>query len=551
MRTNYDFRYMIVKCTRLAFRSFCELIEVRSLVMKLISYYFVCLNIAFVCAMIQSEHDNSKEVLLKGVITKFLENQECITIFSVDESKVFNEHKTYVIRYIQSIVSVIVYNRLSEGFNENKSGIGDELNVPSTTKGYIAIATSTKVMIEKLHLFSRINPNGKWTFAINAAEQKEVQLLLMVAWVKYNMANILVFFRDKYLNAFVTIYNPFAKNGEQRGNFWTSEINHNTISSVLEVLENNFENKVRDLQQFSIRASYYSDPSKANKILDLEMISVFEKVLNVKFSLFLPRDGKFMGTQKNGEFTGSLKDVEEGFTDIALNNRLLFPVNSTRCIFLDPVGSTSLKYVMLKKPRPVTRLHFNVIQVFDWNTRMLFFVTTAMLLFIWHLMNKLRKRIVKLSCQAEVMSDLFLVIVGIQSSVSVKLKLNLSPHQKMLILSLLASSLILCNAFQGAILKHLSAAKKPPDIDTLKDLIKSKIQLSAMVVIPNLFKPNLDESNVNKIQKQLYERQKVLTDVKPEQVYSMVNTSNMALLSELVVSKYSGTYITLLLYSSS
>jgi hypothetical protein len=124
----------------------------------------------------------------------------------------------------------------------------------------------------------------------------------------------------------------------------------------------------------------------------------------------------------------------------------------------------------------------------------------------WTLIEGITQKMRRRSGTLDVMKTV-LVIISIQSSTSANIKKFKSLHQRILIAVLLISALIMCNSFQGLIVRIMTEPTKTNDIDTLEELLRRNLKLSAMVLMPNLFKPNHDGSNVNHIQKQIYFKQ--------------------------------------------
>lgn len=209
-------------------------------------------------------------------------------------------------------------------------------------------------------------------------------------------------------------------------------------------------------------------------------------------------------------------------------------MNSTNCAYLNPVGVTDMKYIMLKAPRQLTMLYYHAVQTFDKKSRWIYAVTYTILILVWHLMNILRMKIMNEKCKKNDFSKLLLMVLGFQCSISVPIKGNRSLHQRILICLCLISALIKCSAFQGLIISNLNRPKRSHDINTLEELLATDVNLTALTVIPNLFKPNEDESNVNKIQKRLYQRQRVVNLMVDDYLKEVFKRANQAVLSTLI-----------------
>lgn len=217
-----------------------------------------------------------------------------------------------------------------------------------------------------------------------------------------------------------------------------------------------------------------------------------------------------------------------------MNNRLVSPINATRCVFLSPVARTNMKFVIWKSPQPQTLLQFHVLQVFDRAFRWAdLFVGTTYLSFCW-LLNNLWIKIFEKRNEKHDFLKTVLTTLAVQSSNSAAIEKTIPSHQKVLLASLLFFSLVKCSAFQGEIVKHLTNRPTSNDINTLEDILQSNLNLTAMIVIPDLFKPNENESNVNQIQKRLYMRQTIQHNLDVKGLERILKMPNQAVLSEFL-----------------
>ncbi|CRL07721.1 CLUMA_CG020675, isoform A [Clunio marinus] len=322
------------------------------------------------------------------------------------------------------------------------------------------------------------------------------------------MANILVFSLDKRLKLFVTSFNPFKKQGNNYGTFWSMQINKEKFSTILKAVENIFENKISNLQEYPLKGIFF----RKEDYLDEIMVDIFQKAFNVKYEIVLPRHGNFIGTRlANGSFNGLLEDIEDGVADIGLNNRLLVPMNSTNCAFLNPVVVTEMKYITSKKFPPPTQIFHFVLQAYDIETRWIYFCCTILTLLSWYFLDFIHHQLKAVEKREEI-GKLLLIITAIQVSSTAYIRDNIPSYQRILVGSLLIVSLIMCNAFQGEILRNLRSPQKSPDINSLEDLLQSDYELTAIIAVPDLFQPDENDSNVNHIQKRLYYRQTVSTN---------------------------------------
>ncbi|CAO1436671.1 unnamed protein product [Diamesa hyperborea] len=394
--------------------------------------------------------------------------------------------------------------------------MGDELVSPSTTKGYVVITGSLIILNESVIRFARINTNGKWMMFLVDLEISKAKTLLKEAWTNYKMINILVILVDLKQYKFTVIsYNPFILNDdESRGQFWNLELNSATIEEAVKYIDGIYERKVKNLHGFSLNVIMFelevtSKPildgnSVRYKFLDGVLAQMFQSYLNCRINFMTPRDNTNAGIRyANGSFTGVLLEMEKGTVDFSGNLKLMMPIGTTNTTFLKPIDTLNLKYMVPKCNSSVIPLNYTVLHLFNYQARLLFLMVFIFMVIVWHFLGVLKFNHNK-SLRFQ---DLLLYIISTQSGVGVNARKFSRNHDRIMLVSLLILSLIICNTFQGVITRNLSLPGKSKDINTLEGLIKSDLKLMALIQIKDLFKPNADESNVNQIQKKLYQRQ--------------------------------------------
>lgn len=395
--------------------------------------------------------------------------------------------------------------------------MGNELVSPSTTKGYVVITGSLIILKESVIRFARINTNGKWMMFLIDLEISKAKTLLKEAWTNYKMINILVILVDlKQYKFTVLSYNPFILNDdESRGQFWNMELNAATIEEAVKNIDGIYERKVKNLHGFPLNVIMFElkvvtpkpildGNSVRYKFLDGVLAQMFQSYLNCRINFMPPRDNTNAGIRhSNGSFTGVLLEMEKGTVDFSGNVKLMMPVGTTNTTFLKPIDTFNLKYMVPKYNTSVVPLNYTVLHLFNCQARLLFLIVFIFMVIVWYFLGVLKFRHQK----SLKFQDLFFFIVSAQSGVGLQARKFTRNHDRIMLLFLMIFSLIVCNTFQGVITRNLSLPGKSKDINTLKDLIKSDLKLMALVQIKDLFKPNADESNVNQMQKKLYQRQ--------------------------------------------
>lgn len=262
-------------------------------------------------SMIRFRNDSQGYIdvkLVESIVRKHLSGHESVKVFDLDKTLSL-DYEMQILRTLQSVTSVTIYEGINETLTESFNDMGDELNVPSTSESYFVLTTSSGLLVENLNLFSRINTNGKWIFTLIRVKLSEVDALLVSAWRDHKMANILVLFSDNEARFYIKSYNPFVMNRGTLGKFWTAEIKHDNIEMILKQIENIFEKKLTNLRDYQLTASIFFDTFKHNRMLDYVMLDVFEGSLKTKFIFAQTTDGSnSRGNQlPNGTFTGDFE----------------------------------------------------------------------------------------------------------------------------------------------------------------------------------------------------------------------------------------------------
>lgn len=446
-------------------------------------------------------------------------------MFDIDKNRDLDCIKNEVIKYLHSTVSLIVYDGLNDTLVSVINDMGDELVSPSTTKGYVVITESLSILKRSVLWFENINTNGRWMICLIDLKIQDVKDFLKEAWTNNKMLNILIILiNSKQLKFNVISYNPFMLNADEtRGQYWNEELNADTKAIVLNYTDDIFGTKVKNLHHYPLKVIMFESLMTAIPIFDdnrkithykyIEgvLVQMIQSYLNCSIEYLKPRDNGRMGFRApNGTVSGVLVEVEEGSVDFTGNVRLMMPIGTTNSTFLYPIDMVYLKYIIPKMDETVLRLDFTILQFFDSKARISFLLVFILLMIFWMIAGFIQKLVI-LPNETIVplmgFSDKLFYLISMQSGVSIPTWKFRRNHDRIIMSFLLMFSLIVCNAFQGAVTSKLSTRGKSKDINTLDDLINSDLKLVALVVIPDLFKPNADESNVNKIQKRLYKRQ--------------------------------------------
>ncbi|CAO1425338.1 unnamed protein product, partial [Diamesa tonsa] len=451
-------------------------------------------------------------------------NERSVTMFDIDKNSDLDCIKNEVIKSVHCTVTLIVYDGLSDNLVNEINDMGDELVSPSRTKGYVVITGSLNILEQSVIWFENINTNGRWMIFLIDLKLQDAKDFLKEAWTNNKMLNILIILIDLKQYTFTVIsYNPFVLNDDEtRGQFWNEELNVDTKAIVLNYIDGSYGTKVLNLHQYPLKVSMFESEMTAMPIFDENrqithykyiegvVIQMIQSYLNCSIEYLEPKDKRLGFRASNGTVSGVLVEIEEGSVDIAGNVRLMMPIGTTNSTFLYPVDMVYLKYVIPKMDESVLTLDFTILQFFDSKARFCFVLVFILLMTFWMMAGFIQKLVILPNDKMVPLmgfSDKLFYLISMQSGVSIPTWKFTRNHDRIIMSFLLIFSLIVCNGFQGAVTSKLSIHGKSSDINTLDDLIKSDLKLVALVVIPDLFKPNADESNVNKIQKRLYKRQ--------------------------------------------
>lgn len=206
---------------------------------------------------------------------------------------------------------------------------------------------------------------------------------------------------------------------------------------------------------------------------------------------------------------------------------MLTSVNTRNTAFLNQVSICEWLYVIRKEAQPKSQLSCHLTEAFDKRARWAYGVVFISFALIWYLLLKLQRK------SSISFSKLLLLTIGMQSAGSVNIRTNMSTSVRILLSSLLIFSLIMCNAYQGKIVSGLTNPKKLPDIDKLENLLDNGFNFTVFTLMPDFFKPNADFSNINKMQKRLYERQSLETNLNVENLKKVLGQPKHAALRKI------------------
>lgn len=100
--------------------------------------------------------------LCTDIVKGFMHGQESVNVFK--SSKSINYDENEIIKTFQTVSPVLVYEENNEVLVEKIHDMGDELNVPSVTKSFLAMSESTEFISSNLNFFSHEPTENGFSF---------------------------------------------------------------------------------------------------------------------------------------------------------------------------------------------------------------------------------------------------------------------------------------------------------------------------------------------------------------------------------------------------
>lgn len=274
--------------------------------MKFLSFFFVSvINTVFSAIYPESEPTFERMLAVRNIMVKCLTGKESITMLKVESLKNFSLQQNKMYQIVESIKPVYVFNSINETSVKTINDMGNELEVPLTTKSYFLMSENIHLMTRNMKFLSQLNTNGQWIFFLMNFRKSDVENVLKFAYSEYKMLNLLVFFLDLDSTIHVATYNPFKYNENNvRGEVFSLQVNLENLSNILINIENFFDKKVANLYGDSLNITYCPEISVMNTFLDNEMFDVFKRKLNCSLNFVPTQDLVFGSRLPNGTLTG-------------------------------------------------------------------------------------------------------------------------------------------------------------------------------------------------------------------------------------------------------
>lgn len=241
----------------------------------------------------------------KNILRTYLNDQSSVKVFNFEENESFQND--IIMKALQTVLPAVIFSEINENIVDKHNDMGDELNVPSTSKSYFAMASSMDKIYSKLHLLAQMNINGKWVFLFVKVTTKNAEEFIIATFKNYKMLNVLIFLIDDEQKVSVMSFNPFHLDSSgQRGEVWVDEVKLQNLPRILAKIDGMCEKKVQNLNGYELKVSTFYETSEISKIIDEQIPSLFKKSLNCKYKYFETQGNTYGSRLPNGSFTGEI-----------------------------------------------------------------------------------------------------------------------------------------------------------------------------------------------------------------------------------------------------
>lgn len=174
---------------------------------------------------------------------------------------------------------------------------------------------------------------------------------------------------------------------------------------------------------------------------------------------------------------GSIGQVERDEVDISINSRIVFDYNTTNCLFLFPIFSTKLQFLV---PKAINRLYIikSLLSLFEPSVVYLMSMIIFLLPPVYSLVTyyehiwifKTKKKI-----NFESLTKPYIHLLGVLFFVSQRLPRT--PTMRIVTASVFFFALIFGNVIQGSIIRILNSNQNSDRIRTLDQLFESSLKI--------------------------------------------------------------------------
>lgn len=337
----------------------------------------------------------------------------------------------------------------------NNSFIGYPNNV-----AYILRSQSQDSIYSAFNHISAINPRAKVIVSGNHS-LIVVKSILLVSWNTYRLLDVVVSTKSRIflLQPFAQQLKSFATstNLKQIERFKIKE-KFNFFGHDLRVSAfNNTPTAVLRIEHGKIKPIYGHD---------LNVLAILQDLYNftIKYTPIFDKT-TFGARLPNSTFTGGFADIIANRTDYGINNRFTSYFENVSFMYLQPILSTKLCYLVPKRFFQ-NELKLFLVNFFDTATVVLLILSLCTVVLLYRKLSNLN------------LLEAILVVFQIAHGVSVP-NVKFKRNTRILLASLILIMLIFNNAFQGLIITDLNNFDKGLEIKTLSQLLATNLELSS------------------------------------------------------------------------
>lgn len=393
------------------------------------------------------------------------------------------------------------------------------------------------------------NPHNRLLITTTNLTDNELEIIFIETWKTYQMLDIL-FLSKNIDDTFLYAYNPFDLNSPKK--FLKIYIDQkNSIDPAMERVMKFSQNRLRNLNGYPIRIAIFEDVGisklieehggyKRYKYQDGEVAYLLSKVINFYPNYTTnPDNARFGGHGADDSFSGAMEDLYLGNAEVAVNARII--TNVHRADFFTFLNwCTTLNLIFVTPARYYT-YQFTVFphSSYDDGILCLMLFTFIAIVISYYIANYFDHHWFK----RDVKQYSFVRIILNVTSLMWNIQLMEFPGSQQLKQCIIMGSFLLItlninSCYQGNIITELNASPDAGEIDTLQQLLDTKLEIYIESFLPAFLSPYKDFSNES-IYKQLYDRQRYEIDTFSQQlIVTSKNRTSAFLTPEIYLANY-------------
>lgn len=257
------------------------------------------------------------------------------------------------------------------------------------------------------------------------------------------------------------------------------------------------------------------------KFTDGTILTCFQQTMNFSFNFLSKKCFHPKYFQSNSSPSGIYALIENNEIDIPSISTHITSLETSNIAFLQAMDFIELCYIVPKQDVPINYL-ITQFEIFDFDTKIIFIISMTVLIIVWSSIEFIRS---KIGQKYDSFTDILMIIGQAQNVNAIK---NFSKYNNRAILMFVVIFfLVICNTYQGIIASNLVHQPQAKEIDTLEEVVKSKLTVMSAVI--DAFRLTPDDIKSNSILYRLSKRTSQFIDSK-EFFFDSNNTIQAAIL---------------------